>query len=244
MGSGFRSEGPAPSPGPGWKGAAPPTFMGRHGRGMVLMELDRTDIEILRALQEDGRLSYRDLAQRVGVSVPTISARVATLEQLGVLSGYHASVDPERLGQTSLILDVKCQPAKADAVGDAIAAMPEVRWAVRTRGSRVLAEAVLPDGGLVDPFLERVEGVDGILEYGHHIATKRVKDEPRAVISEGLSTSLICFQCRKVIDGEPIKLKMDGRDHYVCCRSCEKLYAERYEKIKAGAARPEVGGAH
>ncbi len=208
------------------------------------MELDRTDIEILRALQEDGRLSYRDLAQRVGVSVPTISARVATLEQLGILSGYHASVDPERLGQTSLLLDVKCHPAKADAVGAALAAMPEVRWAVRTRGSRVLSEAVLPHAGLVDAFLERVEGVGGILEYGHHIATKRLKDEPRAVISDGLSTTLICFQCRKVIEGEPIKLKMDGRDHYVCCRSCERLYLERYEKIKAGVAKPEAGASH
>ncbi len=208
------------------------------------MELDRTDVGILRALQEDGRLSYRDLAQRVGVSVPTISARVATLEQLGVLSGYHASVDPERLGQTSLLLDVKCQPAKADSVGDAIAAMPEVRWAARTRGSRVHAEAVLPDAARVDAFLERVEGIGGILEYGHHIATKRLKDEPRAVISDGLSTTLICFQCRKVIDGEPIKLKMDGRDHYVCCRSCEKLYVERYEKVKAGAGRPEAGAPH
>src|SRR4030067_391044 len=107
LGSGFRSEGPAPSPGPGWKGAAPPTFMGRHGRGMVLMELDRTDIEILRALQEDGRLSYRDLAQRVGGSGPTISARGATLEQLRALSGDHASVDPERLGQASRIPGVK-----------------------------------------------------------------------------------------------------------------------------------------
>ncbi len=208
------------------------------------MDLDRTDVEILRALQQDGRLSYRDLAQRVGVSVPTISARVATLVQLGVLSGYHASVDPERLGQTSLHLDVKCQPAKADLVGAALAAMPEVRWATRTRGSRILAEAVLASEGLVDGFLERVEGVGGIIEYGHHIGTRRLKDEPRAVVSDGLSTTLICFQCRKVIEGEPIKLKMDGRDHYLCCRSCEKLYVERYEKIKAGSENIASGRGH
>jgi len=199
------------------------------------MELDRTDVEILRALQQNARLSFRDLAQRVGVSVPTISARVATLEQLGVLRGYTAVVDPERLGQVSLQLTVKCQPAKADAVGDALAAMDEVRWAARARGSRVLAEAVVPRQEQVDVFLEKVEEIDGVMEYEHHVATKRLKEVPRAVVSDRLSTTLICFQCRKVIEGEPIKLKMDGRDHYLCCRSCEKLYTERYAKIKAAA---------
>ena len=208
------------------------------------MELDRTDVDILRALQEDARLSYRDLAKRVGVSVPTISARIATLEQLGILAGYHAAVDPERLRQVSILLFLKCQPAKAEAVGEALAAMPEIRWAARTRGSRITAEAVLPIEDLVDEFLERVEAVDSILEYEHHVATKRLKDAPRAVITDRLSTTLICFQCRKVIEGEPIKLKMDGRDHYLCCRSCEKLYVERYEKIKAGAGRPEAERAH
>lgn len=202
------------------------------------MELDRTDVEILRALQEDARLSFRDLARRVGVSVPTISARVATLEQLGILAGYYTNVDSERLGQVSLILTLRCPPAKTDSVGDALAAMPEVRWAVRARGSRVLAEAVLPRQELVDGFLERVSAIEGLLDYEHYIATKRLKDVPRAVVTDRLSTTLICFQCRRVIEGEPIKLKMDGRDHFMCCRSCEKLYTEHYSKIKAAAGKP------
>lgn len=197
------------------------------------MELDNTDVEILRALQADARLSFRALARRIGVSVPTISARIATLEELGILAGYHAFVDPERLGQTTVLVELKCQSAKADGVGAALADMPEVRWVLRARGSTVLAEAVLPSESLVDAFLARLESFGGVIEYTHHIATKRLKDEPRAVTSDRLSTALICFQCRKVIEGEPIKLKMDGRDHYVCCRSCEKLYVERYEKIRA-----------
>src|SRR3990172_7135477 len=197
------------------------------------MELDRVDVEILRALQEDARRSFRDLAQRVGVSVPTISARVATLEQLGILDGYRATVDPERLGQISILFAVKCHPA--EAVGTSLASMPEIRWASRTRGSRILAEAVLNNEGLFDGLLEKIESLNGIVDYDHYVTTKRLKEEPRAVISDRLRTTLICFQCRKEIEGEPIKLKMDGRDHYLCCRSCEKLYTEKYAKIKAAA---------
>lgn len=199
------------------------------------MDLDRIDVEILRALQEDARRSYRDLAQRVGVSVPTISARVATLEELGILNGYRATVDPERLGQVSILFAVKCHPAKAEPVGTALASMAEIRWASRTRGSRILAEAVLNDESLLNLLLEKIESLDGIVDYDHYVSTKRLKEEPRAVLSDRLRTTLICFQCRKVIEGEPIKLKMDGRDHYLCCRSCEKLYTERYAKIKAAA---------
>lgn len=199
------------------------------------MELDRTDIEILRALQEDARRSFRDLAKRTGVSVPTVSARVATLEKLGVLQGYPAAIDADRLGQTTVFFIVRSQPAKAEAVARALAAMPEVRAAFRARGSRVLAEAVLPRPEQVDGLLEKVEALDGVLEYEPHVATRRLKDEPRAVITDRLSATLVCFQCGKTIAGEPIKLKMDGRDHYLCCRSCEKLYTERYARIKAAA---------
>ena len=62
-----------------------------------------------------------------------------------------------------------------------------------------------------------------------------MREEQCGVIRDRLQRTLICFQCRKVIEGEPIKLKMDGRDHYLCCRSCEKLYTEKYAKIKAAA---------
>jgi len=40
---------------------------------------------------------------------------------------------------------------------------------------------------------------------------------------------------RSEIEGGPIKLKMDGRDHYLCCRSCKKLYTEKYARIRAAA---------
>lgn len=56
------------------------------------------------------------------------------------------------------------------------------------------------------------------------------------MISDALTAIVACFQCREEIEGEPIRVKMDGRDYYLCCRSCEKLYSERYERIN-GAAR-------
>lgn len=61
-------------------------------------QLDQTDHEILAALQDDGRISNKDLAAKIGVSPSTCLERVRRLRQNGVLRGFHADVDPQALG--------------------------------------------------------------------------------------------------------------------------------------------------
>src|SRR5260370_1289981 len=56
------------------------------------------DIKILRALQEDGRLTNNDLAEKVGLSPSQCSRRRAALEEGGVIASYHALLSPEALG--------------------------------------------------------------------------------------------------------------------------------------------------
>jgi DNA-binding Lrp family transcriptional regulator len=60
--------------------------------------LDRIDRHILRLLQEDGRMTNVELASRVGISPPPCLRRVRALEQAGFIRGYHADLDPQRLG--------------------------------------------------------------------------------------------------------------------------------------------------
>ncbi|HRC77541.1 MAG TPA: Lrp/AsnC family transcriptional regulator [Kouleothrix sp.] len=63
-------------------------------------ELDTIDLQILKLLQADGRMSNADLAQRVGLAPPTVLRRVKLLEERGYIRGYVALVDPLRLGLT------------------------------------------------------------------------------------------------------------------------------------------------
>jgi Lrp/AsnC family leucine-responsive transcriptional regulator len=62
--------------------------------------LDETDILILRILQEDGRISNAELAQRVRLAPPTVLRRVKLLEERGYIKSYTALVDPLALGLT------------------------------------------------------------------------------------------------------------------------------------------------
>jgi Lrp/AsnC family transcriptional regulator, leucine-responsive regulatory protein len=76
------------------------------------VDLDETDWLILRELQADGRLSYKELGRRVHMSAPAVGERVRRLERDGVIAGYGARVNPAHAGQPLLtFIQLRCRPA-------------------------------------------------------------------------------------------------------------------------------------
>ena len=65
---------------------------------MSIITLDEIDIRILRKLISDARLSYRNIAEQIGVSPPTVLARVEKLEKNKIIKSYSALLDHEKLG--------------------------------------------------------------------------------------------------------------------------------------------------
>jgi len=61
--------------------------------------LDDIDLTIIDLLQKKGRTRRNDLAEAVGLSLPSVSERLRKLEDSGVITGYHATVDHRRLGK-------------------------------------------------------------------------------------------------------------------------------------------------
>ncbi len=60
--------------------------------------VDAVDQQLVRALRENGRATYAELARLVGMSGPSVQERVRRLEERGIITGYHASVAPEAVG--------------------------------------------------------------------------------------------------------------------------------------------------
>ena len=63
-----------------------------------LPEIDAIDRRILAELMVDGRMTNVELARRAGISAPPCLRRVRRLEEAGIIRGYHADIDPSRLG--------------------------------------------------------------------------------------------------------------------------------------------------
>src|SRR5579875_2870126 len=60
--------------------------------------LDETGWQLLHELQQNARLSFSELGQRVGLSSPAVAERVRKMEDAGIITGYHAEVNPAKLG--------------------------------------------------------------------------------------------------------------------------------------------------
>ena len=67
-------------------------------------KLDQIDLAILKTLQESGRISNADLADRVGLSASSCSRRLDILEKSGVISGYHARVSHKALDYRMMVI--------------------------------------------------------------------------------------------------------------------------------------------
>jgi len=93
--------------------------------------LDEIDLAILRELEADGRISNKDLADKVGVAPSTCHARMRVLRENGVIRGFAAEVDPEAVGRgLQAIIAVRLQAVARGRLGRfarTLTERPEVR---------------------------------------------------------------------------------------------------------------------
>ncbi len=83
-------------------------------------ELDRLDLRILDELQRDGRLSLTELGERIGLSTSPCAERVRRLERQGVITGYHARIDPLAVGKGLLVFVEITLSSKSEQVFEAV----------------------------------------------------------------------------------------------------------------------------
>ena len=131
------------------------------------MALDELDLRIMAELQEDGRRSYRDISERLGVAPGTVRSRVLQLIEDGIFSVI-AVPDPWRMGyRFHATVALKCEPGTSEQVADLLAERGEVGWVgLMANGYDVMCEVTLPEARSFGLYKERVlanlPGVTGI----------------------------------------------------------------------------------
>ncbi len=112
--------------------------------------MDAFDCKLLDALQDDGRLTNNELAERIGLSASQCSRRRAALERAGVIAGYQAALSPQAVGlDVTVFVQVGLATQSADsaqAFGKLIRGMEEVQEAFSLTGEAdYLVKMVVPD---------------------------------------------------------------------------------------------------
>jgi DNA-binding Lrp family transcriptional regulator len=127
--------------------------------------LDAIDRAILRVVRDDGRVTMIDLAERVGISRGSASARFERLRQDGVIEGFSARLAPRRLGLTAAaFVNLRVEQGAWRKVREALLAIPQVEQVSLVTGGSdfvVLVRAADVDS-LRDLVLDRLRRVPGV----------------------------------------------------------------------------------
>ena len=148
------------------------------------MIFDRYDMQILRALQLDGRISNQDLADSIGLSPSPCLRRVKALEESGVIIGYNALLDAKKLGLTLMaLIHISMDqhtPERFSNFEQKIAGIPEVLECLLITGQSAdyqLKVLVKDMDGFQELLLNRITRITGVTGVHSSFVLRRVVDK-------------------------------------------------------------------
>ena len=127
--------------------------------------MEETDRTIVRLLAADGRMSFTDLGKATGLSTSAVHQRVKRLEKRGVITGYGAAVDHERLGLalTAFVSITPIDPSQPDDYPDRLRDIEEIEscWSVAGDESYILKVRVATPSTL-ETLIARIRSVANV----------------------------------------------------------------------------------
>lgn len=146
---------------------------------MPTVKIDKRDLDIIRLLLENSRLSAREIARRLGISTGTVQARLARLEAKGVIKNYTITLDMEKLGyQFPVIMDIRVSEGKIRDVERALSKLSNVYAVYDVTGEYDISViAWFRERSQLDSFIKTVNE----MEYVERTNTKLILN----IITEG-----------------------------------------------------------
>jgi Lrp/AsnC family leucine-responsive transcriptional regulator len=118
--------------------------------------LDEVNRRLLQELQSEGRIGMAELGRRIGMSAPAVAERVQRLERAGVIAGYHAEIDPARLGfPVAAIVRIRPAPGQLRRIPEVARETPEVVECYRITGE---------DCFLIKLYLRAIDELEELLD--------------------------------------------------------------------------------
>lgn len=201
------------------------------------MQLDPLDAKLLRLLREDARHSFRDLAEKTGSTVPTVSARVKALEDVGLIRGYHAQIDATLAGGQLVHATIRAKASDARRIATAVAKLDGATGVALLAGGIVHATIRLsPPERDAARLHDEIASLEGVIDYD----VREVLATPDVAANDELPerVDVKCHQCQGPIHDVPVRKVIGEKAHVFCCRQCLADFQDRFLKIGAQASKP------
>lgn len=141
--------------------------------------LDNMDIQILKFLQEDGRMSYREIASKLDSTVMTVARRVNQLKKIGAIKKFTVVIDPELVGKHySICLFIHLDnPSAMNDVSSVLSHSKDLCYVHHVTGEfEIAAMARCRDKEEASELIERVGSIKGVVKVIPHSVLKTIKE--------------------------------------------------------------------
>ena len=145
------------------------------------MDLDKTDERILKNLMVDARLSARQLALKLGMSTVTVLSRIKKLEKEGIIQGYTAIIDHEKLGYSlTAVIEILARNDKILEIEDKIAKFENVCGVYDITGkSDTLIIAKFKERDELSKFVKSLAAIPNVENTITHVVLNTAKEDFR-----------------------------------------------------------------
>lgn len=153
--------------------------------------IDKLDRRILYAIEENARLTYSEIGEKVGLSRVAVKNRMDILEEKGIIQGYYTKINPTADPQgVKFFIDIEADPAKYDSVIDKLAFFKSIRQLYTSTGeSRIHAIGFAPDNGTLHKYVTQIFGkIDGVNRLICHTILVTHKDVDGGIYYESGSS--------------------------------------------------------
>lgn len=149
---------------------------------MYLLKIDETDQQILKILEQDSRISYRQLGQKLGIEESTARKRVVRLKEKEVIERFTIDVNEATLGRTiTAFITVYPSLKHADEVVSKVIDFDEVLESYNLSGRcGVFLKATFGDMKALNAFIAKIRGITGIVGIHTCISLETIK-RPKVV---------------------------------------------------------------
>lgn len=169
------------------------------------MKLDEYDMKILDILSENSRMSYSEIAKKLGLTRQTVKSRIEKLEKEGVIEKYTIKVSPVIDTRKTFFMLIKSDEVPEDFV--------EI---YRVGKNRYLVKAVIASPDALAGYAEKYEVVEimPVLEYR------------QGKLVEGMEVVFRCDYCGKELFEKPIVYRRHNKLYVFCCPTCLDMFRE------------------
>ena len=142
-----------------------------------MVRISEKDMIILEILMRNARTPFAEIARRIGVTEAAVRKRVRKLEELGIIKGYRAVVDPKKIGYSVVALvGFDIEPEHYVDVLEKVRSMNEVRRMLSTAGDHmVIVECWFRDASEMAGFVRQLESMEGVTRVCPAILVEELK---------------------------------------------------------------------